>query len=118
MASSCQSAILIVLAIMAIFLVAMTAVARGKHQTKTPENVAVASAMNPSSSSQASPLQQPPLDQQVASASPQSSAAPAYGDPSTLDIGLTVEQAYAAIPHRRTVWNDSESTVPEEEKAT
>ena len=108
---------LIVLAITATFLVAMTAVARGKHQTKTSETVAVASAVNPSSSSQASPPQQQPPDPQAASASQQASVAPAYGDPPSVDVGLTVEQAYAGIPHRRTVWNDSESTVPEEEKA-
>lgn len=40
-----------------------------------------------------------------------------YSDPPAVDVGLAVEQAYAAIPHRRTVWVDSETTVPSEEKA-
>jgi hypothetical protein len=38
-------------------------------------------------------------------------------EPPTLDVGLSVEQAYAAIPHRRTVWGENDSTVPAEEKA-
>ena len=29
-----------------------------------------------------------------------------------LVVGISVEQAYAAIPHRRTVWIESDSTVP------
>jgi hypothetical protein len=44
-------------------------------------------------------------------------APPAYSEPPTIDAGLTVEQAYAAIPHRRTIWADGESSVPSEEKA-
>ena len=46
------------------------------------------------------------------------SAAPVqYNDPPTADVGLTVEQAYAAIPHRRTIWLDSQTTVPSDEGA-
>lgn len=45
-------------------------------------------------------------------------AAPAqYSDPPPFDAGLSVEQAYAAIPHHRTVWVESQSVVPAEEKA-
>jgi hypothetical protein len=40
-----------------------------------------------------------------------------YSDPPAVDVGLSVEQAYAAIPHRRTVWTESDSTVPEDERA-
>jgi hypothetical protein len=40
-----------------------------------------------------------------------------YGDPPSVDVGLSIEQAYAAIPHRRTVWTDSETTVPAGERA-
>ena len=44
-------------------------------------------------------------------------AAPArYGEPPSFDAGLTVEQAYAAIPHHRTVWIESDSAVPLQEK--
>jgi hypothetical protein len=44
-------------------------------------------------------------------------APPVYSEPPTIDAGLSVEQAYAAIPHRRTVWAESESSVPSQEKA-
>jgi hypothetical protein len=42
--------------------------------------------------------------------------AAAYSEPPTFDVGLSVEQAYAAIPHRRTVWDENNSTAPAEEK--
>ena len=45
------------------------------------------------------------------------SASPQYSDPPTVDVGITVEQAYAAIPHRRTIWVESDSAVPSEERA-
>jgi hypothetical protein len=38
-------------------------------------------------------------------------------EPPVLDVGISVEQAYAAIPHRRTVWVESDSTVPAADKA-
>jgi len=41
----------------------------------------------------------------------------AYSDPPSLDVGLTVDQAYAAIPHRRTVWSALDSTATPEEKS-
>jgi hypothetical protein len=40
-----------------------------------------------------------------------------YRDPPRADVGLSVEQAYAAIPHRRTAWIESETTVPAGERA-
>lgn len=43
--------------------------------------------------------------------------APSYGDPPNIDVGLTVAQAYATIPHRRTVWNDTDSPAKLHEKA-
>ena len=39
------------------------------------------------------------------------------GEPPVLVVGISVEQAYAAIPHRRTVWSESDSTVPAAEQA-
>jgi hypothetical protein len=39
-----------------------------------------------------------------------------YGAPPTFNVGLNVDQAYAAIPHRRTVWNDADSTATSVEK--
>jgi hypothetical protein len=44
------------------------------------------------------------------------SAAPRYTEPPTFDTGLSVEDAYAAIPHRRTVWIDESSTASADEK--
>jgi hypothetical protein len=40
-----------------------------------------------------------------------------YGDPPTFNVGLSVDQAYEAIPHRRTVWSDADSTASPSEKA-
>jgi hypothetical protein len=40
-----------------------------------------------------------------------------YSDPPKVEVGISVEQAYAAIPHRRTVWAESGSTISAEEKA-
>jgi len=37
-------------------------------------------------------------------------------EPPAIDAGLSVDQAYAAIPHRRTVWDESSSTVPPAER--
>jgi hypothetical protein len=42
---------------------------------------------------------------------------PQQSEPPALDVGLSVEQAYAAIPHRRTVWDASNSSIPPDEKA-
>jgi hypothetical protein len=50
----------------------------------------------------------------VAASSP---AAPSYGAPPSVDVGLTVEQAYAAIPHRRTIWSGPDSTAAPDEKS-
>ena len=40
-----------------------------------------------------------------------------YSDPPGVDVGLSVDQAYAAIPHRRTIWTESQTTVPIGERA-
>ena len=40
-----------------------------------------------------------------------------YGNPPAFNLGLSVERAYEAIPHRRTVWNDASSSAPDREKA-
>jgi len=39
-----------------------------------------------------------------------------YNDPPLLSPGISVDDAYAAIPHRRTVWAAAESTVPSPER--
>jgi len=40
-----------------------------------------------------------------------------YNDPPIVDAGISIERAYAAIPHRRTIWMEANSTVPPEEQA-
>ena len=54
-------------------------------------------------------------DSQAGSAT-QAAAPVQYTDPPTLDAGISVDDAYAAIPHRRTVWSQDESTVPGPER--
>lgn len=39
-----------------------------------------------------------------------------YNDPPSLSTGLGIDDAYAAIPHRRTVWAEAKSTVPTPER--
>ena len=39
-----------------------------------------------------------------------------YTDPPALNPGISVDDAYAAIPHRRTVWAEEETTVPAPER--
>jgi len=38
-------------------------------------------------------------------------------EPPQIDVGMSVEQAYEAIPHRRTIWDDADTTVPADERA-
>jgi len=38
-------------------------------------------------------------------------------DPPSIDVGLSVDQAYASIPHRRTAWTESQTNVPADERA-
>jgi hypothetical protein len=45
------------------------------------------------------------------------SAPAVYQDPPSFDAGINVQQAYAAIPHRRTIWEEGASPAPAEEKA-
>ena len=40
-----------------------------------------------------------------------------YADPPQTSSGISVEQAYEAIPHPRTVWDAADTTVPREERA-
>lgn len=42
---------------------------------------------------------------------------PAYSDPPYIDVNLSIDQAYAAIPHHRTIWQESDSTATPEQKA-
>lgn len=40
-----------------------------------------------------------------------------YVDPPQVNAGMSIEDAYSAIPHRRTVWSADETTVPVGERA-
>lgn len=75
-----------------------------------------ASPSDPKIVSAASPLSEPaPI--LSSETNPAGGAFPSYRLPPRADVGLSVEQAYAAIPHRRTVWTESETTVPADQRA-
>jgi len=89
-----------------------------KNQAKMPSSQGALSSPAPRSAassdeSAATRRNDPP----GVSAASQYVPAAQYADPPIAGVGPTVEQAYAAIPHRRTVWVDSESSVQSEEKA-
>lgn len=107
------------LTITAIVFIAAVAIGRRNSQAHFSVSARAAVAERPPTTQTDSSKQQL-SDPQVTSTSAQSSVTPAniqYSDPPNVDVGLSVEQAYAAIPHRRTVWNESESTVPDEDRA-
>jgi hypothetical protein len=85
----------------------------GGCKSKT-EKGAEATAAGPSTAPAAAPTAaaETPGNPTVAESTP-----PQQSAPPAIDVGLSVEQAYAAIPHRRTVWVETDSTVPAEEKA-
>lgn len=109
-----------------VFLLATISFAGCKHQAQIPANSPeITTAASPSSASQASAAEQEhdiPPSQILAAGQKQAdpsvvAARVEYDDPPIVSGGLSVEQAYAAIPHRRTVWVADESTVPSEERA-
>jgi hypothetical protein len=94
-----------------VLFLALSILAGCKNHAKTQSDV---SAANPVASQH--------VESPIASATPQSTPLPTaptmtqYDDPPTVGVGPSVEEAYAAIPHRRTIWDKSETTVPSEEK--
>ena len=96
-----------------VLLLAIAFQAGCKNQVKTT-----------SSFSAANPVVPQRVDSPNASAASQSADPPAvsaapqyqYNDPPAAGVGPSVEQAYAAIPHRRTIWDESGSTVPSGER--
>jgi hypothetical protein len=94
-----------------------------KNQAKTSANVSAANSVAPQrvdspNFSATSQYTDPPTASATSqyADSPNVSAMSQYRDPPTAGVGPTVDQAYAAIPHRRTVWVESGSTVPSGEK--
>jgi hypothetical protein len=94
-----------------------------KNQTKTLASTGATSSAVPRSadspnayatSQDATPSTVSPVSQP--SDPPNASATLQYGDPPSVDVGPSVEDAYVAIPHRRTVWDKNGSTVPTGEK--
>jgi hypothetical protein len=79
---------------------------------ETPRNPTVAESATPPATAPTAPAETPGNPTAAESAPPLQQSAPPI-----LDVGLSVEQAYAAIPHRRTVWVETDSTVPDEERA-
>jgi hypothetical protein len=70
--------------------------------------------VNPSTTASAAPADALPAPAPMVGGVDPSSR---YADPPSVDAGLSVEQAYAAIPHRRTAWTESQTTVPADERA-
>jgi hypothetical protein len=87
-----------------------------KNQAKTTANASAATSAVPQQ------LDSPNASPTGVSAAPKftdapiASVAPRYSDPPSAGVGPSVEQAYAANPHRRTIWEESGSTVPSGEK--
>lgn len=99
-----------------VLLIAIAFQAGCKSQGKAPANVSAANSViaqradSPNASS-------PSVSAASQETDPPTASAPAqYSDPPAAGVGPSVEQAYAAIPHRRTIWDESGSTVPSEEK--
>jgi hypothetical protein len=78
---------------------------------ETPGNPTVAEPATPPATAPPAAAETP-VNPTAAESAPQQQSAPPV-----LDMGLSIEQAYAAIPHRRTVWVETDSTVPDEERA-
>jgi hypothetical protein len=106
-----------------VLFLAIAFLAGCKSQAKSPSTVSAASPALPQhvdSPNVSATLQV--ADTPTASATsqvpdpPTVSEASHYSDPPAAGVGPSVEEAYAAIPHRRTVWDASGSTVPSEEK--
>jgi hypothetical protein len=52
----------------------------------------------------------------VDTASPETDAV-TYNAPPNINAGISVEQAYEAVPHRRTIWDESDTSVPANDRA-
>lgn len=82
-----------------------------------PKTAAATAVANPAPSESAVSSNDPTVTQ---AAEPVSVSEPVqiqyYSDPPLAGVGPSVDEAYAAIPHRRTIWDDAQSTVPAEER--
>jgi hypothetical protein len=78
---------------------------------ETPANPSMAASTAPPATAPTAAPETPGNPTEAESTPPQPSAPPIF------DVGLSVEQAYAAIPHRRTVWVETDSPVPAEARA-
>jgi hypothetical protein len=108
-----------------VLFVAIAIQAGCKNQAKMPASVSVANSGVPqhvdSPNGSATSLDTAPSNISATSYysdSPNVSATSPYqySDPPSAGVGPSVEEAYAAIPHRRTIWDESGSTVPTGEK--
>jgi hypothetical protein len=120
---------------MLILLIAITLLGGCKSKTEKGEEATAAESAAPPATTPTAPAETPKNPTVAESTPPPATAPPAAAEtpgnptvaesapplqqsvPPALDVGLSVEQAYAAIPHRRTVWVESDSTVPDEERA-
>lgn len=97
-----KSGILIILAVGLLLVVAYK-----RSETKTP---------NSRPSRQTSGQIRPTQTAEAPNSAPGAASSYSYADPPQANARMGVEGAYAVIPHRRTVWNDEQTTVPAGER--
>jgi hypothetical protein len=102
-------------AIAAIAIFAVLAGCKGKSKAPADSVAPPSAAAQPASSAVDPPAQSSRPASQSSSVSldpPQYQ----YSDPPIVSVGPSIDEAYAAIPHRRTIWDENGSTVPSEER--
>ena len=104
-----KSGLLIILAVGLLLVVAYQ-----RSETKTAGSsgangkAPTGSTASPAQSGDAgSPASNPSQD-----STPSATPTYSYSDPPQANASMSVEDAYAVIPHRRTVWNEDQTTVP------
>ncbi len=104
-----------ILIILAVGLVLVLAYQRSETKTKTASGSG--SNVTPSNTSPAqSGETQSPASNTSQDSTPGATSTYTYSDPPQANASMSVEDAYAVIPHRRTVWNEDQTTVPAGER--
>jgi hypothetical protein len=113
-----KSGILIFLAVGLLLVVAYK-----RSETKTPDSPSSAAAplrTSPAAAtegpSSANTGTQNSINSETQSSASGATSSYSYTDPPQADAGMSVDDAYAVIPHRRTVWSDDQTTVPAGER--
>lgn len=97
-----KSGLLIFLAVGLLLVVAYK-----RSETKTPDS---------RGSNQPAGQTGPTQTAEAPNPTPEAASSYSYSDPPQASASIGVENAYAAIPHRRTVWSEDQTTVPAGER--